>query len=218
MRHIPGARLNKAGSLALGSAGIILVASGSYGLYQRFTATHSPQPHDAKQIVGHTDSHPSEAPINDDYTVDADMPRRIIMPTIDTKAYIQKVLVDQHQTIATPNNVNLAGWYVKSPKPGQSGVSIIDGHVQGRYSPGAFKRLAELKTGDDIHIEYGDHKLLTFEVVSVDNMPVDEAGKQQYVQLAGTDKQMTIITCAGTYDKASSSYDQRTLVRTQLKI
>jgi hypothetical protein len=44
-----------------------------------------------------------------------------------------------------------AGWYRNSPTPGQTGPSVILGHVTvGAYGDGVFRRLAQLRKGDRI--------------------------------------------------------------------
>lgn len=198
--------------------GVLLVGVAAWMLLQRFWFTHRSSQTKPGQTVTETTETPSEAPVlDDDYIVPNDQPRKISMLSIDAEGYIQKVGVDKDNAIAAPNNVNLAGWYTYSAKPGDVGVSIIDGHVQGRYKEGVFKRLGQLGIGDLISVEYGDGSDREFEVVELQTMPAETASIEQYRQIEGIDKQLTLITCAGTYDKKAGSYNQRTLVRAKLK-
>lgn len=40
--------------------------------------------------------------------------------------------------MAVPNNIHMAGWFMDSVRPGQMGLSIIDGHVDGRRETAIF--------------------------------------------------------------------------------
>lgn len=56
-------------------------------------------------------------------------PKRIVISKIGVDSLVQNVGVDQNQQIAVPNNIHIAGWFIDSVRPGESGLSIIDGHV-----------------------------------------------------------------------------------------
>ena len=106
----------------------------------------------------------------------------------------------------------MAGWYTDSAKPGEQGVSILDGHVHGRFEPGIFENIHKLKAGDAITVEYGDGTRHNFSVVKVSTYAANEAAAHMFDKLPSTDKELVLITCGGTYNKVDSSYDQRVLV------
>ena len=60
--------------------------------------------------------------------------RRLLLQVISIDAYLQNVGVDQNNQIAVPNNIHIAGWFVDSVRPGENGLSVIDGHVDGRVA------------------------------------------------------------------------------------
>ena len=111
----------------------------------------------------------------------------------------------------------MAGWYVKTPKPGEGGVSIIAGHVQGRYTDGVFRNLSKVEPGDEITVEFGGHSTRRFITKQVDMLSVDETSKAQYENITGTDTQLTLITCGGKYNRENHSYNKRVVVRAALK-
>lgn len=115
-----------------------------------------------------------------------------------------------------PSNINLAGWFTGSPLPGQPGVSIIDGHVQGFYNPGIFKHLADTKPGNSVDVEFGNHTWRHFSVVSVQSLPASQVSSAQYTAEPGVQRQLTLITCGGPYDTANREYTNRILVRARL--
>lgn len=150
----------------------------------------------------------------DEYRVADDQPRLISLPGA-AAGCIVPVGTDQHGAIAVPSNIQLAGWFVDSAVPGQPGVSIIDGHVRGRSSPGIFSSLDELAPGDVVAVEFGDGSATRFRVIGVDSYTTDETAAQQFVQLPGVERQLTLITCGGRYVDAATGYDRRVIVRAE---
>ena len=199
--------------------GIGLIAIGAYGLLQWYTTTHR---HETPAIVApaspSADTNVDETPVKEEsWRVPADMPRKIEISAISLEGMIQQVGVDREGAVGVPSNVNLAGWYTNSVKPGEKGVSLIDGHVSGRYSDGIFKNIHKLAENDEIKMEYGDGSRRSFIVVDVRSYSPQEAASQQYEQHPNIEKQLTLITCGGAFDNASDSYSQRVIVRATLK-
>lgn len=142
-----------------------------------------------------------------------DDPKKISIPSLSIDHFIQKVGVDQNQQIAVPNNVHIAGWFVDSMRPGQKGLSIIDGHVDGRLQPDAvFKQLAQAQKDAEITIIFGDGSSKTFRIISVLEVPATEAPAYLFSQNPSLISQLNLITCSGTYDSESRQYDKRIIV------
>lgn len=195
--------------------GLALLVWGGLGLWQRYSTTHNPNPlPDGAKAVTHSTDSPDETPIGaeSEYLVAPDQPRAIILPTIGAQGFIQKVGIDQNGAVAVPGNVHMAGWFIGESVPGEPGLSIVDGHVQGRYQPGIFKNLGELRLGDRFTIEFGDRSAKSFEVVSVTSYPTDEAAKHLFHKDGSIPSQLNLITCSGSYNRADRQYDQRLLV------
>lgn len=192
-----------------------MIGFGLWGFWQRHQTTNNPDPTIPTEVVTHSTDRPDETPpkCDDSYTVPADQPRKIELPSLSVSGCIQPVGVDQENKIAVPTNIHVAGWFVDSVLPGDQGVSIIDGHVQGRYTEGIFKRLDELRPGDEVIVEFGDLSRQEFEAVSIGSYTVEQTSIEQYKALDGAERQLTLITCGGNYDPATQSYDQRTIVR-----
>lgn len=215
---------NKPRLLLLGALVVIilgLMGYGGYRLWQKYEATHDKNATVGSQIVTWSVAEPQETPPTEsceNYTVPAVQPRKIAIPSIGVDTCIQRVGVDQHSAIAVPDNVHLAGWYVNSVRPGGSGVSIIDGHVSGRYSEAVFANLGSVSTGDSVNIEMGDGQQQVFTVVDTNQYSVEETTKRLFSRIEGVDAQLTLITCGGTFDKQTQSYDKRIVVRAKLKI
>lgn len=144
-------------------------------------------------------------------------PKKVTMETIAESGFIQKVAVDQFGRIAVPDNIFIAGWFVDSVRPGEKGLSILDGHVNGRnVSEGLFARLAQLKQGDPITITMGDDSVRTFAVETVDSVPVEKAADLLYRHDSKIESQLNLITCAGNYSEEIDTFTERVIVTARL--
>jgi hypothetical protein len=215
LRYARPLKFKTARTLVPLAVGLGLICFGAYSFWNRHQTTHGPVTVVAKNIITSSSATPAEGPVAcSEYKTAPNQPRAVSLPSISATACLQELGIDQkHDAIAVPNNVNLAGWYIYSAVPGDEGVSIIDGHVSGRYAPGIFKNLAKVHMGDTVNIEFGDMSKRSFEVVSVDNYSVDQALSEQYKKLNGVDRQLTLITCGGNFDKSEQEYEERTIVR-----
>lgn len=206
--------------VAVGCLAIGLIGYGLWGLWNRHQAVHDPTVTIPAETVTHSTGMPNETPPEhacSNYHVADSQPRKIEVPSVDISGCIQKVGVDQNNAIAVPTNIHLAGWYVGSALPGEKGVSIIDGHVLGRYQDAIFKALKDIKPGDIIRIQFGDHSWKEFETIDTNSYPVKESKDPLFAQHPTADRQLTLITCSGAFDAKTQSYDRRTIVRAVYK-
>jgi sortase A len=172
-------------------------------------------PTHTKNAVTHSTNTPSEALISKATyvsTAGPHEPNYIRLPTIGAEGYIQKMGIDQNNQVAAPNNVNLAGWYINSSLPGQAGLGIIDGHVDGLHGPGIFLHLSKLAAGDLFTVEFGDTTLVTFKVKQVSNVDDGAATTALFSKDPAIDNQLNLITCGGSFNQQTHSYNQRTVV------
>ena len=174
---------------------------------------------DKVEVVTHSTDTPSEQKPGSSYTWrgSANDPKKIVMPTAGIDAFIQNVGVDQNNQIAVPNNIHIAGWFVDSVRPGHKGLSIIDGHVDGRTAnEGVFAALNTLNKGDEFTVEMGSGRVLRYHVSKVTTVATDEAASVLYSQNPSITSQLNLITCTGTYLKDQKTYDRRTIVASEL--
>ena len=144
-------------------------------------------------------------------------PKKIVIPNASTDAFIQKVGVDQHQAVGVPNNVHIAGWFVDSARPGDKGLSIIDGHVDGRTDVGVFEKLIKLTKGDTFTVELGNGSKLNYKVTDVVSVPEKEAAAILFSQDPSITSQLNLITCGGRFDRNARAYDNRVIVSAALQ-
>lgn len=173
-----------------------------------------------KGVVVYSTDHPSEEPIKkSEYKSSAGPtePKYITLPTIKAEGFVEKVGVDQNTQIAVPTNINLAGWYTEALAPGQAGLSIIDGHLDGYKHDGIFKNLEKLKTDQTYVIERGDGKRLTYKVKTVTSVPTDQAATKLFTHDPAIKSQLNLITCGGTFNKDKKQYENRVIVVSELQ-
>jgi sortase (surface protein transpeptidase) len=155
---------------------------------------------------------PSESQPTEFY-VPPDLPKYITIPSIGVRGYIQSVGIDKKGLIAVPTNVHIAGWYINSAKPGEVGLSIIDGHRDGTTMGGIFRKLENLSKGHQISIEYGDGRKRNFEVFDLKQLSIKDSYDFMYSRIGGVDVQLNLVTCGGKWSKEIDTYEDRIIVR-----
>ena len=101
----------------------------------------------------------------------------------------------------------------------------MDGHNGGPNFGGIFEKLRELKNGDEIIIERGDGKKLTYVVkdnrdmnVKDINDPSNKWGMATMTNSIEAGKEgLNIITCVGQWDERSQTFNERTMLRAVIK-
>jgi LPXTG-site transpeptidase (sortase) family protein len=171
-----------------------------------------------KPVTYSTDRPSEEKPNKNTYkwTGAADEPKYIVLPTIKAEGFVQKVGVDQNKQIAVPTNIHLAGWFIDTVKPGAKGLSILDGHVNGRVNNGIFKDLAKVKKADEFTVELGDGTIKKYKVLDITTLPTKESVNVLFSQNPKVKSQLNLITCGGKFDAKTQQYDSRVIVSAEL--
>ncbi len=118
--------------------------------------------------------------------------------------------VDGH--LAVPTDVAHVGWWDGGAKAGEPfGSMVIAGHVDSVGGLGFFAKLLSMKVGDDVTVSDGRHQL-TYRVGSVVEVKkgVLATGTSAFAQTG--DHRLTLITCAGTYDRGNGGYEENLVV------
>jgi len=171
-------------------------------------------------VLTYSTDTPSEEPVKKDEYIwkgASDEPKYIELPSISGGGFIQKVGVDQNKQIAVPNNIFFAGWFSETAKPGQKGLSIIDGHVNGRENDGIFKNLGKMKVGDSFSVQLGDDSVKNYEVIKTVTVNTADAANELFSQDPKVTSQLNVITCGGTFNRTTKQYDKRIIVSAKLK-
>lgn len=104
-----------------------------------------------------------------------------------------------------------AGWYSRSPTPGERGPAVLLGHVNATDGgPGVFAHLRDLKAGDLIRVARQDGTTSVFTFDHADQYSKD-AFPTQTVYGNTEGPELRLITCDG-YDPATGLFDDNYVV------
>lgn len=126
-------------------------------------------------------------------------PVRLQIPAIGVDSPIVPLGLAADGTVDVPpiEANSPAGWYDGSPTPGQTGPSVILGHVTvGRFGDGVFKQLAGLRPGARVLVRLQDGAQAAFTVDSVRTVAKDQFPTQDVY--GNVDRpELRLITCGG---------------------
>lgn len=139
-------------------------------------------------------------------------PTQVSVPSVEINYPVKPVGKLADGTMEVPPLFEpVTGWYKFSPTPGETGPSIIVGHVDTYKGPSVFYRLKDLQPGALINVTRADGKVVTFKVDALKqfeqaNFPTAEVyGNLDYSGLR-------LITCGGTFNTATGHYTENTVV------
>lgn len=126
-------------------------------------------------------------------------PVALKVPAIGVDTPLMKLGLARDGTVQVPPIAahDRAGWYAHSPTPGQKGPSVILGHVTvGPYGDGVFRRLADLRKGDEIVARLKDGESAVFAVTEVRTVAKADFPTQEVY--GDVDRpELRLITCGG---------------------
>lgn len=142
-------------------------------------------------------------------------PVEIRIPSIGVSSEVTVVGLNADGTLQVPQpgpDYDKAAWYQGSPAPGQTGPSVIEGHVDSaRNGPSVFYDLGKVAVGDTVEVTREDGSVVTFVVDDVKAFP-----KGDFPTLAvygNTSRpELRLITCGGEFDRARGHYVDNTVV------
>ncbi|MCK0117728.1 class F sortase [Isoptericola sp. S6320L] len=141
------------------------------------------------------------------------LPRRVRIPAIDVDSRLLHLGLNDDGTIEVPagDDIDRAAWFDGSPRPGDQGPAVIEGHVDSPNGESVFYDLATLEPGQKVHVDRADGTTVTFEVDRVESYPKDEFPTRRVY--ANTDgPELRVITCGGAWDASVGHYEDNTVV------
>jgi sortase (surface protein transpeptidase) len=115
-----------------------------------------------------------------------------------------------------PTDETHVAWYKETARLGEAGNMVFAGHLNWWGVPEAvFYNLASLGTGDEVVVEGADGRAWTFAVEWVRQLSATEPPGEDVLGATSLPA-VTLITCGGEWDSATSAYDSRTVVRANL--
>lgn len=127
------------------------------------------------------------------------VPVRLQIPAIGVDTPVMRLGPAADGTVEVPPVTahDLAGWYRYSPTPGQTGPSVILGHVTvGTYGDGVFRHLARLRRGERIVTRLENGKTAVFTVSSMRTVAQADFPTDAVYGNVGR-PELRLITCGG---------------------
>ncbi|MDR6975003.1 LPXTG-site transpeptidase (sortase) family protein [Streptomyces sp. 3330] len=140
-------------------------------------------------------------------------PVRLFIPKIGVDAPFVDLAIGATGQLEPPpaDDVNLVGWHADGASPGETGTSIIAGHVDTKTSPAVFAGLSALAKGDGFQVLRADGSKASFRVDSVETFDKADFPSER-VYSDTSDAQVRLITCAGAYDRRAKDYTDNLVV------
>ncbi|MER5429402.1 class F sortase [Streptomyces sp. NPDC002588] len=145
-------------------------------------------------------------------------PVRLRIPRISVDAPFTPLATDAKGRLEAPPaaDTNLVGWHAKGPTPGETGTSVIAGHVDTKTSAAVFAGLSALRKGDVFDVLRTDHRTAHFEVDSVETFAKNDfPSRRVYGDTPRAEARL--ITCAGAYDRSVRDYTDNLVVFAHLR-
>ncbi|WP_405480956.1 class F sortase [Streptomyces sp. NBC_00009] len=115
------------------------------------------------------------------------------------------------------SQAGVVGWYGGGVKPGERGTALLVGHVDTDTRPAVFYRLSSAKPGDKVRVARDDGSVAEFTVDDVQVFSRDRFDAQKaYGQRKSDRAELRLITCGGSFDRASHTYTANVVVSAYL--
>lgn len=135
-------------------------------------------------------------------------PVRVRIPDIDVDQSVVPATVDETGELEAPSGdqAHLAAWYDGSPRPGELGPAVIEGHVTWHSKPSVFFELGGVKPGTRVSVDRVDGTTAVFEVYQVQRY-AKSAFPTSTVYSDTDAPELRLITCAGDVDPTGRHHD-----------
>ncbi|MER6994800.1 class F sortase [Streptomyces sp. NPDC000410] len=146
-------------------------------------------------------------------------PSTVEIPSIGVRAPVVMRGLDATGAVepppyATPRTV---GWFGSGTRPGAEGTALFVGHVDTASEPAVFYGLSAVRPGEKVRVTRTDGSVAEFTIDDVQVIGRDrfDAHKVYGVRQPGR-AELRLITCGGTFDKATRSYTANVVVSAYL--
>jgi sortase (surface protein transpeptidase) len=113
--------------------------------------------------------------------------------------------------IEVPSDFDTAGWFEDGPRPGQPGPAVILGHVDSKRGPAVFSGLPGLVAGAEVFVDRADGSTAAFRVTATQRVP-KAAFPTDLVYGPTLEPSLRLVTCGGSFDRATGSYRDNVIV------
>jgi sortase (surface protein transpeptidase) len=140
------------------------------------------------------------------------LPTRLVIPKLSLSAPFEAPLgLNEDGTVEVPVSYDTVGWYRHGATPGESGTSVVLGHVDSKSGPAVFYSLGQLLPGDEINVTRDDGSIATFVVRALERYSqADFPTERVYGNVEGSE--LRLVTCSGVYDRSIKRYSHNLVV------
>ncbi|WP_108986667.1 class F sortase [Streptomyces coelicoflavus] len=146
-------------------------------------------------------------------------PQRLEVPELGIEAPVVARGLDAEGAIEPPpfDQPGSVGWYAAGVTPGAAGTALMVGHVDTETRPAVFYELSTLEPGETIRVVRDGEGTAEFTVDDVQVLTRDGFDAQQAFGPRDTSRsELRLITCGGTFDRATDSYTANVVVSAYL--
>ncbi|MCW7947339.1 sortase [Streptomyces hygroscopicus] len=146
-------------------------------------------------------------------------PLRVDIPAIGVQAPVVARGLDRQGAVDPPpfDQPGVVGWYGAGVKPGATGTALFVGHVDTETGRAVFYKLSSLRPGAKVRVVRDDGRVAEFTVEDVKVLARDHFdARQAYGPREPGRAELRLITCGGTFDRASREYTANVVVSAYL--
>jgi len=192
---------------ALGAIPAAMTRPADNTLYASSSSTPAPAVRDPQ---AGTDFAPKRAPAPP-FSMKPSPPVAVRASEVGINSTLGQVGLNKDNTIEVPTSYTEAAWYRLGPTPGALGPAVILGHVDSYKGPGVFFNLGAMRPGQTIAVTRADNSIARFRVDAINSYPKDLFPTEAVygpINYAG----LRLITCGGTFDQKTRSYESNIVV------
>jgi LPXTG-site transpeptidase (sortase) family protein len=157
----------------------------------------------------------STAAVPSPTTAAAALPVSLSIPAIDVRSDLITLGANADGTLEVPQpgpDYDKAAWFDGSPRPGDVGPAVIEGHVDSAAKgPSVFYSLGALVPGDLVEVTRADGSTAAFQVDDVRVVPKNDFPTLEvYGNTEGSE--LRLITCGGPFDSTAGHYEDNVVV------
>lgn len=146
-------------------------------------------------------------------------PQSVEIPSIGVRAPVVPRGLDDEGAIEPPpfDTPQTVGWYGAGTRPGAKGPALFVGHVDTETKPAVFYGLSAARPGAKVEVTRSDGTVAEFTIDDVQVLTRERFDAQKaYGPRKDGRAELRLITCGGTYDRASHSYTANVVVSAYL--